>query len=582
MKSLTAKELKDLYLGFFKKKKHVVIENASLVPKGDPTVLFTTAGMHPLVPYLLGKSHPKGKRLTDIQRCVRTGDIDSVGDMSHMTFFEMLGNWSLGDYFKKEAIGWSYEFLTEVLKIDPNSIYVTCFEGNDDAPKDTESAELWQAVGIPKDRIFFLPREDNWWGPAGETGPCGPDTEIFVDTGKEVCGKKCKPGCGCGKYFEVWNNVFMQYNKTSEGKYIPLKQKNVDTGMGVERTVAILNGKQSVYDIDVIKPIVEKVKSLAKNEDEGYVKIIVDHVRAAVFIIADGIVPSNLGQGYVLRRLIRRSIRYARRLGIEGDFTKTIAREVIKINGGAYPHLVKNESNIISELELEYGRFSQTLVKGLNTFKKFSNDELIDGPEAFLLFQSYGFPLEMTEELAAEKGIRVDVEGFKKEYEKHQEISRKGTEQKFKGGLVDGSEQTARMHTAAHLLAQALRDVLGGDVMQRGSNVSSERLRYDFSFDRKLTKEERQEVEDIVNGKIKESLPVTFVEKSLDEARELGAIGVFEHKYGEKVRVYFIGDYSKEICGGPHTSNTSNLGHFKIKKEEASSSGVRRIKAVLD
>ncbi|MFH0752896.1 MAG: alanine--tRNA ligase [archaeon] len=582
MKSLTAKELKDLYLGFFKKKKHVVIENASLVPKGDPTVLFTTAGMHPLVPYLLGKSHPKGKRLTDIQRCVRTGDIDSVGDMSHMTFFEMLGNWSLGDYFKKEAIGWSYEFLTEVLKIDPNSIYVTCFEGNDDAPKDTESAELWQAVGIPKDRIFFLPREDNWWGPAGETGPCGPDTEIFVDTGKEVCGKKCKPGCGCGKYFEVWNNVFMQYNKTSEGKYIPLKQKNVDTGMGVERTVAILNGKQSVYDIDVIKPIVEKVKSLAKNEDEGYVKIIVDHVRAAVFIIADGIVPSNLGQGYVLRRLIRRSIRYARRLGIEGDFTKTIAREVIKINGGAYPHLVKNESNIISELELEYGRFSQTLVKGLNIFKKFSNDELIDGPEAFLLFQSYGFPLEMTEELAAEKGIRVDVEGFKKEYEKHQEISRKGTEQKFKGGLVDGSEQTARMHTAAHLLAQALRDVLGGDVMQRGSNVSSERLRYDFSFDRKLTKEERQEVEDIVNGKIKESLPVTFVEKSLDEARELGAIGVFEHKYGEKVRVYFIGDYSKEICGGPHTSNTSNLGHFKIKKEEASSSGVRRIKAVLD
>ena len=610
MRPLTVKELKNEYLDFFRKKGHVVIENHSLVPsKEDPTVLFTTAGMHPLVPYLLGKPHPQGKRLADVQRCVRTGDIDEVGDEAHLTFFEMLGNWSLGDYFKKESIGMSYEFLTEVLEIDPKRISVTCFAGNRDAPKDTEAAEIWKGLGISSDRIFFLPREDNWWGPVGEAGPCGPDTEIFFDTGRKACGKGCKPGCGCGKYFEIWNNVFMGYNKTADGKFVPSKQRNIDTGMGVERTVAILQGKQSVYEIEVLKPIMDKIFGLAKNnhykklkelakysegepeelinflteEERKSVYVITDHMRAAVFIIADGVRPANNAQGSVLRRLIRMAIRHARVVDIEHDFTNELAKEVIKIYANEYPNLRKSEEKIFAELSAEYERFAHTLVKGLNVFNRIAESgKKMSGENAFLLFQSYGFPLEMTKELAFLKGVNVDVDGFNKEYARHQELSRKGAEQKFKGGLVDQSEQSARLHTATHLLAQALRDILGKEVMQRGSNITAERLRYDFSFDRKLSDGEIRKAEQIVNQKIAEALPVRFEEMSLEQARKIGAVGVFEHKYGEKVRVYFIGDYSKEICGGPHTSNTSNLGHFRIQKEEASSAGVRRVKAVLD
>ncbi len=584
MKPLTCKELKNEYLDFFKRKKHAIIENSSLIPtKDDPTVLFTTAGMHPLVPYLLGKPYPRGKRLANVQRCVRTGDIDEVGDDSHLTFFEMLGNWSLGDYFKKESIEWSYEFLTEVLKIDPERISVTCFAGDKDAPKDVESARIWRRVGIPEERIFFLPKKDNWWGPAGETGPCGPDTEIFFDNGQKVCEKSCKPGCGCGKYLEIWNDVFMEHNKTADGKFVLLKQKNVDTGMGVERTAAVLQGKKSVYDIEVMKPLMDKVRSFSTAWDDCSAKIVVDHMRAAVFIIADGVSPSNVTQGYVLRRLIRRLIRHARLIGIEHDFMKDVARDVIRMYSDDYPHLKKKENSIFAELSAEYERFAHTLVKGLGMFNKMAEKgKRMNGEDAFLLFQSYGFPLEMTEELAAERGIKVDTAGFKREYERHQEVSRVGAEQKFKGGLADTSEQSTKLHTATHLLHQALRDVLGDSVEQRGSNITVERLRFDFSFGRKMAPEEIKKVESIVNEKIKESLPVRREEMSVEQAKKSGAMGLFERKYGDKVSVYSVGSYSKEICMGPHVRNTSELGHFKIQKEEASSAGVRRIKAVLE
>ena len=585
MKSLTARQLKEAYLDFFEKKGHAVIKSASLVPsKDDPTVLCPTAGMHPLVSYLVGSPHPKGRRLVDFQKCIRTGDIDEVGDNSHLTFFEMLGNWSLGDYFKKESIEWSYEFLTKVLMIDAKKIYVTLFEGDSDAPKDVESEKIWLSLGLPKERIFFLPKEDNWWGPAGEAGPCGPDTEIFFDTGKPACSKKCQPGCSCGKYLEIWNNVFMGYNKTSEGKFVPLKQKNVDTGMGVERTVAILQGKGSVYEIEVFKPLLSKLSKISRLSNEKATKIVADHMRAAVFILGDDVktMPSNVGRGYVLRRLIRRSVRYARFLGIDHDFTRDLAKEVIITYKEDYPSLAANEKYIFDELSMEYQRFSETLAKGLSVFDKIAKNKIISGVDAFLLFQSYGFPIEMTQELAVEKGISVDVDGFNKEYGKHQEVSRNGAEQKFKGGLVDASEQSAKLHTATHLLGQALRDVLGKEVMQRGSNITADRLRYDFSFGRKMEPAEIQKVEGIVNHKIKEALPVVKKEMPLAEAKKLGAIGVFEHKYGEVVSVYLIGSYSKELCGGPHVSNTSELGHFKIQKEEASSAGVRRIKAVLE
>ncbi len=589
---MEAKELKKKYFEFFKEKQHKLINSASLIPEHDPTVLFTTAGMHPLVPYIMGQPHPSGKRLADVQKCIRTGDIEEVGDPSHLTFFEMLGNWSLGDYWKKEAVEWSFEFLTSKkwLGLDKNKLNVTVFKGDEDAPKDEETAKIWKSLGIPEERIFYLPKKDNWWGPAGLTGPCGPDTEMFYDTGKEKCSKDCKPGCNCGKYFEVWNDVFIQYDKTKDGKYEQLSQKTVDTGMGVERATAMLQGKITVYETEIFMPIIKQIKELAKTRlfderQERSIRIIADHIRAATFILGDnsGIAPSNLDQGYILRRFIRRSIRHGKLLGIEKEFLAELAKIVIGINKWDYAELEKNREFILSELKKEDEKFRATLEKGLRQFDKMSSDKKISGEEAFLLFQSYGFPIEITEELAEEKGIKIDKEGFEKEFKKHQDLSRAGAEKRFKGGLADSTVETAKLHTATHLLNQALREVLGKkELFQKGSNITPERLRFDFNFDRKLAKEELEKVEDWVNKRINEKLDVVREEMTIEEARKKGAQGVFEHKYGENVFVYAIGNSSIEICGGPHVKNTNELGKFKIVKEESSAAGVRRIKAVLE
>jgi len=587
---IDSKKLIKLYLEFFKQKNHKVIPNAPLIPQEDPTVLFTTAGMHPLIPFLLGQPHSLGKRLANVQKCLRTDDIDEVGDDFHLTFFEMLGNWSLGDYFKKEAIEWSFEFLTDKkwLGLDKEKIYVTVFAGDKDAPKDEESAKIWQSVGIPKKRIFYLPKKDNWWGPAGETGPCGPDTEIFYDVGKKPCSKDCKPGCSCGKYFEIWNDVFMQYNKTAESKYELLKQKNVDTGMGVERTVAVLQNKKSVYEIESFKPIVDKIKELSNikkpnEKQEKSIRIIADHIRASVFILAEDIEPSNKEHGYILRRLIRRCIRHGKLIGIEKEFLMELAKIVMKIHKNDYSHLEKNKKFISDQISKEESRFMETISQGTKKFEEIVKQKnQIDGKDAFLLFQSFGFPIEITKEIAKEKNIAVDEKGFKEEFKRHQEISRTGAEKKFKGGLADTSEQTTKLHTATHLLNEALRRVLNKkDIVQKGSNITPERLRFDFNFDRKLTEQELREVEKVVNEQIKKSLPVKREEMSLDEAKKSGAQAMFEHKYGEKVSVYSIGNFSVEICGGPHVKNTKELGKFEIIKEESIAAGVRRIKARL-
>jgi len=589
---IDSKKLIEMYIEFFKEKNHKVIPNVSLVPEHDPTVLFTPAGMHPLIPYLLGQPHPLGKRLVNVQKCLRTDDIEKVGDAFHLTFFEMLGNWSLGDYFKKESISWSLEFLTSKkwLGLDKEKIYVTVFAGDKELPKDEESARIWQELGIPKQRIFFLSREENFWGPVGLTGPCGPCTEIFYDSGKEPCSKDCRPGCNCGKYFELWNNVFMEYNKTKEGKFESLKQKNVDTGMGVERTVAILQNRKSVYEIETLKPIYEKIKEIAgiEKEDEKQqtsMRIITDHLRASVFILGDEnpVLPSNVDRGYILRRLIRRAIRHGKLLGIEKEFLGEIAKVVIEVYKERYPLLKEKENFIFEELKKEENKFRSTLSKGLKKFEEFAKNKKISGKDAFLLFQSFGFPFEITKELAKERGIEVDEEGFWKEYEKHKEISRKGAEKKFKGGLIDASEQTIKLHTATHLLNEALRRVLKRrDIVQKGSNITPERLRFDFNFERKLTEEEIKKVEDLVNEQIKKGLPVWREEMTVEEAKKRGAQAVFEHKYGEKVSVYFIGDFSVEVCGGPHVKNTKELGRFKIIKEEGVAAGIRRIKAILE
>ena len=581
---ISSDELKRLFIEFFKQKNHKIIPNASLIPENDPTVLFTAAGMHPLVPFLLGQPHPLGKRLVDVQKCFRTTDIDEVGDAFHLSFFEMLGNWSLGDYFKEQSIKWSFEFLTskEWLNIDKDRLYVTVFKGDEDAPKDEDSAKAWLEMGIPKERIFYLSKKDNWWGL--DAGPCGPDTEIFYDTGKESCGIKCAPGCSCGKYNEIWNNVFMQYNKTADGKYETLKQKNVDTGMGVERTIAVLQGKDNVYETEMFVPLIKKIKELAKENNERSIRIIADHSRAATFILAERIVPKNVEQGYVLRRLIRRSIRHGKLIGIEDDFLGKLLKIVIETYSKDYPHLKENEDFITSELEKEEKKFKKTLAKGLRKFEQISKDKnSIDGKSAFLLFQSYGFPIEMTIEIGKEKRIKVDVQGFEEEFKKHQDISRVGAEKKFSSGLADTSEQTIKLHTATHLLNEALRKVLKKkEIFQRGSNITSERLRFDFNFDRKLTDNELKNVEDLVNEQIRKAIPVERVEVTLDEARKMGAQGVFEEKYGEKVFVYSVGDFSKEICSGPHVKNTKELGKFRIISEKSIASGVRRIKAVLE
>jgi len=595
MKSMTSKELRQLYLDFFVSRGHTVIPSASLIPENDPTVLFTTAGMHPLVPYLMGASHPEGKRLVNVQKCVRTGDIDEVGDASHCTFFEMLGNWSLGDYFKEESIAYSWEFLTgkEWLGIDPDLLYFTCFEGNENAPRDTVAHDRWVSMGVDPSHIVYLPKEHNWWGPAGQTGPCGPDTEIFYDTGKAPCGPDCKAGCDCGKYLEIWNNVFMEYNKTAEGAFEPLAQKNVDTGMGLDRTVATLQGVASVYDTDAFSGIIESISRLSGKrygEDEATTRmfrIIADHIRCATFMLGDqrGITPSNVDQGYILRRLIRRSIRFAMQIGIPDGSLGAVAEAVIAQYGDFYRELSDCHDKILDELAKEEQRFEHTLKKGMREFERLLptlEGRVIDGVSAFHLYDTYGFPIELTCELAAEQGLTVDLDGFDKAFKAHQELSHAGAEHRFAGGLADHTEETARLHTATHLLQAALRHVLDDDsVAQRGSNITAERLRFDFSFPRKLTPEELKAVEAFVNDAIKKDIPVTCAEMTVDEAKAGGAIGLFENKYGSKVKVYTVGGVSCEICGGPHAEHTGELGRFKIKKEEASSAGVRRIKAVL-
>lgn len=595
MKHLTSESLRELYLNFFKEKGHAVIPSASLIPENDPSVLFTTAGMHPLVPYLLGEKHPAGTRLTDVQKCVRTGDIEDVGDPSHCTFFEMLGNWSLGDYFKKEMISWSYEFLTseKYLGIPVEKLAVTVFEGDEDAPRDEESAAYWEQAGIPKDRIFYLPKKNNWWI-AGTTGPCGPDTEMFIDRGTPKCSPECSPACDCGKYLEIWNDVFMQFEKHADGTYTKLKQKNVDTGMGLERTLSILNGVPTVYDTDVFdgaKAEIEALTGKKYGESEDVTRafrIILDHVRTATFMLGDqkGVTPSNVDQGYVLRRVIRRAVRFGRQLGLQHGKLSAIAEKFVEKYKNVYPELKQNEQRIITELNKEEDKFSKALEDGLKEFNKVVSHiegSVFPGKTAFRLFDTFGFPIEMTEELAKERGFILDKAGYEEAYKKHQSESHAGSEQKFKGGLAEQNETTARLHTATHLLNAALKSVLHDDgINQRGSNITVERLRFDFNFPRKLTADELKAVEAWVNDAIKANVPVTMEETTVEEAKKAGAVGIFNDKYGEKVKVYTIGKYSKEICGGPHAKTTGELKSFKIIKEEASSSGVRRIKAVIE
>ena len=594
MKNITSQFLRDKFLNFFKDRGHAVIKSASLIPENDPSVLFTTAGMHPLIPYLLGQKHPAGNRLCDVQKCVRTGDIEEVGDDSHLTFFEMLGNWSLGDYFNHESIKWSYEFLTskKYLGLDKKRIFVTVFAGDDDAPRDTDSAKVWEACGISKDHIFYLPKKNNWWI-AGTTGPCGPDTEIFWDTGKPKCNDHCDPSCDCGKYLEIWNNVFMQFNRQADGTYLPLAQKNVDTGMGLERTVCVLNGMKSVYDIDLFQGALAKIQELSGKvygsdpKTTKAMRIIADHIRTATFLLGDpvGVVPSNVDQGYVLRRLIRRAVRMANSLDMAKGSIVEIAKVYIEVYRDVYTELNTNAAKIVDELVKEEEKFTKTLVAGEKEFFKVISHipgKVVPGGTAFKLYDTFGFPVEMTVELAAENGYEVDVEGFKQKFAEHQAKSHAGSEQRFKGGMAEGGGlETTHLHTATHLLQAALRKVLGDEVKQKGSNITPERLRFDFSFSRPMTAEEIAETERLVNDAIQRNLPITCEEMPIEDARKTGAIGLFGDRYGEVVKVYTMGDFSKEICGGPHANNTGELGRFVITKEQSSSSGVRRIKAEL-
>ena len=671
MKDISAASLRSLFIEFFVDKGHTVIPSASLIPENDPTVLFTTAGMHPLVPYLMGQPHPAGRRLVNVQKCVRTGDIDDVGDKSHLTFFEMLGNWSLGDYFKEEMIPWSWEFLTSprYLGLDKDRLAFSVFEGDENAPRDQESFDLWVKAGASPEQIFFLPKAYNWWGPAGQTGPCGPDTEMFIVRDQEPCGPDCSPACDCGRYLEIWNDVFMQYEKTAEGSYVLLEHQNVDTGMGLERTVSVLADKDSVYETDLFSGIILKIEALSGKRYEGAdeerlraFRIIADHLRTATFILGDtrGITPSNVDQGYVLRRLIRRAVRHGMSLEMPEGFTADVAMVIVEQYQSVYPELRDNRSFVLEQLLLEEKRFARTLRQGVKEFEKMLSrmedsigkidafkDELrenlfkdadlkrlaqaeeamrnigstlrptpeaqafiqevtevsravdtikafrdkmdarlkalktISGRDAFKLYDTYGFPVEITMEMARERGLKVDEEDFEARFRQHQKQSQAGAQQRFKGGLADSSEQTTRLHTATHLLQAALRQVLGPEVAQKGSNITAERLRFDFTFGRKMTPEEIQEVERLVNQVIQAKAPVSYTEMTVEEAKAQGAIGLFEARYGDKVRVYSVGDFSKEICGGPHVSNTGELGSFKIQKEESSSAGVRRIKATV-
>ncbi len=649
----TPNDLRAMYLKFFSEHGHKVIPSASIIPENDPSVLFTTAGMHPLVPYLMGEKHPEGTRLTDVQKCIRTGDIDDVGDASHLTFFEMMGNWSLGDYFKKEAISWSWEFLTspEYLNIPKEKLAFSVFAGDEDCPRDEEAASYWRECGVEDDHIFFLPKENNWWI-AGNTGPCGPDTEMFIITDKEPCGPDCSPACSCGRYLEIWNDVFMLFEKQADGSFLPLKQKNVDTGMGLERTYCVLKGVKSVYDTEIFSGIIGKAEELSGKKylstGDEYTKsfrVIADHMRTASFILGDdhGVTPSNVDQGYVLRRLIRRAVRHGMKLGLPEGFTCEIAKVIIAQYGDVYPELQRNGERIIEQLKIEEERFSRTLKRGEQEFEKLYNNmsrligafdalktalssgedtsaavegclkvlrpspdmvpmiemlksgaidaeavnafaaklTVIDGRNAFKLYDTYGFPIELTVEMAAEKGLTVDEAGFAERFKQHQETSHAGAEQKFKGGLAERNDETAKLHTATHLLQAALRKVRGDEVAQKGSNITSERLRFDFTFGRKMTPEEVAETERLVNESIAAKAPIICEEMTVEEAKAQGAIGLFASKYGERVKVYTMGEFSKEICGGPHAENTGDLVSFKILKEESSSAGVRRIKAVI-
>ena len=583
---MKAIEIRNKFLEFFKKHNHTIIPSAPLIPENDPSVLFTTAGMQPLVPYLLGEKHPGGKRIADYQKCVRTVDIDSVGDNRHLTYFEMLGNWSLGDYFKKEAIAMSYKFLTEELGIDPEKLSVTCFAGDADAPKDIEAFEAWKNAGIPEERIYFYGKEDNWWI-AGEEGPCGPDTEMFLDTGKPACSENCQPSCNCGKYVEIWNNVFMEYYKSKDG-IKKLEQKNVDTGLGLERMAMLLQKVETPFDTELFKPVMEELEKLEKIDDIKSRRIVAEHLRSSIMIIADGGRPSNIDRGYVLRRLIRRMTRHMSKLQIDLENISDLIDLTINNLNEMYPELQTKRDIIKNVIIEEKDKFIKTLGHGEKEFEKVinkleqENKNVIDGKTIFKLYETYGFPPEITADLAQEKGYKIDLTEFDKLFKEHQEKSRLGSEQKFKGGLAEQNEITTAYHTATHLLHQALRNVLGDHVKQSGSNITTEKLRFDFSHPEKMTPEQIKQVEDIVNEQIKRDLNVVSEEMPLEEAKKSGAIGLFENKYGDTVKVYTIGDFSKEICGGPHVKHTGELGHFKIKKEESSSAGIRRIKAILE
>ena len=642
---MTSTELRQKFLTFFKSKNHSIIPSASVVPDNDPTVLFTTAGMHPLVPYLLGEKHPAGNRLADIQKCIRTQDIDEVGDERHDTFFEMMGNWSLGDYFKKEAIEWSWEFLSspEYLGLDKRKLAVTVFEGDEVAPRDEESASIWKNLGVPEHKIGYLPKKNNWWGPAGQTGPCGPDTEIFFWKGEgEFPPENSDPANDEDNWLEIWNNVFMQYNKVSSFKvqgssnadvtvpplperglggegveylYEPLQQRNVDTGMGLERTLMVLNGFKDVFQIDTFWPLIQKIEELSgkeyvENKDiTRSMRIVADHIRTATMIMGDdrGIAPSNVDQGYIVRRLIRRAVRHGRVLGIKENFCSHIAERVIEIFGDVYPEVKRNKDFVLTEMAAEENKFRNTVEQGLKEFEKLINGfriafektgqviKEISGKQAFKLYDTYGFPLEMTQELAIENGLSVNVNEFEESFKAHQELSRAGAEQKFKGGLADHSEMSTKYHTATHLLHATLLKILGPHATQRGSNITQERMRFDFAHPQKLTSEQIKQAEDLVNAAIQKDYQVSFQEMSFEEAKKLGAIGLFEDKYESKIKVYTVGDpkevatadpttptYSREVCGGPHVEHTGTMGKFKIVKEEAVSAGVRRIKAILE
>ena len=589
---MKAIEIRNKYLDFLKRHGHAVIPSAPLIPENDPSVLFTTAGMQPLVPYLLGEKHPEGTRLTDFQKCLRTNDIDEVGDNRHLTYFEMLGNWSLGDYFKEESIAMSFEFLTKELGIPVEKLSVTCFAGDEDCQRDEVTASCWKKAGIPEDRIYYFGKDDNWWI-AGEEGPCGPDTEMFYDTGKPKCSENCNPSCGCGKYVEIWNNVFMEFFKTKDGKYTKLKQHNVDTGLGLERMTMLLQGKETPFDTELFKPVMDKLQELAgENDSIESRRIVSEHLRSSMMIIQDGGLPSNVDRGYILRRLIRRMVRHLRKLQINLNELEELIDLNIDTLKEMYPELHQNSNKIKSVIIEEKDKFEKTLERGEREFNKIVNrmknegQDTISGQDLFTLYETYGFPPEVTQDLAREAGLKVDTTEFDKLFKEHQEKSRMGSEQKFKGGLAGTGEQEVRYHTATHLLNAALKVILGKDVHQKGSNITPERMRFDFSCDHKLTDEEKKEVEDLVNEWIAQGLDVKCEEMKKDDAIKSGAECMFIEKYPDIVTVYSIGNdketVSKELCGGPHVKNTSELGHFKIKKEEASSAGVRRIKAILE